>query len=114
MTPAEIARRAADIISGERAHVHGDFRKNHANIAASWTWYLQARFADSHCIHLTAHDAAIMMQLMKIARNLTGAHNPDDYVDSVGYAAIAGGIAEQDAEIADKILAKEGRGDAGK
>ncbi|HKR95167.1 MAG TPA: DUF6378 domain-containing protein [Candidatus Angelobacter sp.] len=107
MTPKDMALRAADLISGGRAHVHGDFRKNHANIAASWSWYLQARFAGAHVIQLTAHDAALMLELFKIARTLTGAHNPDDYVDAIGYAAIAGGIAEQDAEIGDKIEAAE-------
>ena len=107
MTPKDMALRAADLISGGRAHVHGDFRKNHANIAASWSWYLQARFAGARVIQLTAHDAALMLELFKIARTLTGAHNPDDYVDAIGYAAIAGGIAEQDAEIGDKIEAAE-------
>jgi hypothetical protein len=107
MTPKDMALRAADLISGGRAHVHGDFRKNHANIAASWSWYLQARFAGAHVIQLTAHDAALMLELFKIARTLTGAHNPDDYVDAIGYAAIAGGIAEQDAEIGDKIEVAE-------
>ena len=34
-----------------------------------------------------------MMELLKIARRLTGTFNLDDYVDSVGYAAIAGELA---------------------
>ena len=38
---------------------------------------------------LTGADAANMMELLKIARRKAGAHNPDDYVDAAGYAAIA-------------------------
>ena len=106
MTPSDIASSASRLVSGDRNATHGDFRRNHANIAALWSAYLQARFADKHCITVTPHDAACMMTLLKLARIMTGAHNPDDYVDAVGYAAIAGGIAEQDAHIADKATGR--------
>ncbi len=105
MKAHEIAERAAGLVSGDRNHTHGEAKRNHANIAAFWSAYLQARFAGKHCITVTPHDAACMMALLKIARTLTGAHNSDDYVDAVGYAAIAGAIAESDAEIGDRIEA---------
>lgn len=101
MAPGDVAAKAAHLISGGRAETHGDFRTNHANIGALWTAYLNARFSKAHCITLNPHDVACMMALLKIARTMTGSHNPDDYVDACGYAAIAGGIAEQDAAIAD-------------
>ena len=101
MAPSDVASRASGLVSIDRAATHGDFRRNHANIGALWTAYLCARFSDKHCITLNAHDVACMMALLKIARTMLGAHNPDDYVDACGYAAIAGGIAEQDAAIAD-------------
>ncbi len=34
------------------------------------------------------------MALLKIARTQNGEHNIDDYIDSCGYAAIAGEITE--------------------
>jgi hypothetical protein len=103
MTAQEIAERAGRLVSGERNVTHGEARRNHANIAAFWSAYLQARFAGRHCITVTAHDVACMMGLLKIARTLAGAHNPDAYVDAVGYAASAGAIAEQDAARGDAI-----------
>lgn len=101
MAPPDVASRAAGLVGGDRASTHGDFRQNQANIGALWTAYLNARFSKAHCITVNAHDVACMMALLKIARTMTGSHNPDDYVDACGYAAIAGGIAEQDAAIAD-------------
>jgi hypothetical protein len=103
MTAQQIAERAGRLVSGERNVTHGDARRNHANIGAFWSAYLQARFAGRHCITVTAHDVAWMMVLLKTARSLTGAHNVDDAVDCAGYAAIAGAIAEQDAAIGDAI-----------
>ena len=43
---------------------------------------------------LSLKDVALMMALLKIARTKLGEHNKDDYVDLVGYGAIAGEIAE--------------------
>jgi hypothetical protein len=77
--------------------------KNHANIGCMWSAYLQAK-TGMH-ITLSPGDAACMMSLLKIARTLAGAHNTDDYIDCVGYVAIAGGIAEQIAAVADQVTA---------
>lgn len=86
MKCVEIATKAAELIGGDRARQHGDKRTNHENIAVLWGGYLG--------VELTAHDVALMMALLKIARTKTGSHNPDDYVDGVGYLAIAGELAE--------------------
>ena len=82
VSASDIARKAASLVSGDRAKTHGDKQENHENIAALWTGYLD--------MAVTAKDVANMMVLLKIARTKTGEHNPDDYVDAVGYAAIAG------------------------
>ena len=107
MKAAEFAQRAADLIGGDRNRQHGDARKNHNNIAALWNGYLQRRFGGNHLIALNAHDVMLMMVLLKVARTLAGSHNPDDYTDMVGYAALAGGDAEQTAALADRIVAAE-------
>ena len=44
---------------------------------------------------LNGLDVALMMTLLKVARTKAGSHNPDDYVDMVGYSAIAGELAEK-------------------
>jgi len=108
MIPSEIASRAAELVGGNRAQTHGNYRTNHQNIAALWTTWLRLRFPQSPvCLTITAHDVAVMMNFLKCARTLTGTHNVDDAVDACGYSAIAGALREHDAGIADKILAGE-------
>lgn len=90
---AEICRRAAALVGGDRAATHGDKLTNHANIARLWSaylWNIDHRFPG-----LSALDAANMMEALKIARRQAGGHNPDDYIDGAGYAACAGEIAER-------------------
>ena len=45
-------------------------------------------------IIISPEDVAQLMSLLKIARTQAGEHNIDDYVDAVGYQAIAGEIAK--------------------
>jgi hypothetical protein len=85
MNAAEIARHAADLVSGDRNASHGEAHVNFENIRALWSAYLDRE--------LTAVDVALMMVLLKVARTKAGRHNPDDYVDAVGYAALAGELA---------------------
>jgi hypothetical protein len=83
-----IARKAADLVGGDRARTHGDKYENHRNIADLWRAYL------GH--EVSPVDVAVMMVLLKVARTKTGAHNPDDYIDMTGYAAIAAELAERE------------------
>jgi len=92
VTASGIARHAAKVVSGDRAMTHGESLENHSNIAALWTGYLD--------LPITPKDVANMMVLLKIARTKAGQHNPDDYLDAVGYAAIAGELAAR--EMADR------------
>ena len=60
---------------------HGEPKVAHTRIAAFWSAYLD------HPI--TAHDVAIMMILVKVARTKNGTINLDNYVDVAGYAGVA-------------------------
>jgi hypothetical protein len=94
MKASQIANHAAGLLDGDRQKTHGDKRANFESMAAFWTTYLRQRFGCD--ITLTATDAALMMVQLKVVRTLGGAHNPDDYVDGVGYMAIAGELADED------------------
>lgn len=107
MKRVEICETAARLIGGERNRQHGDPRPNHENIGALWNAYLERRFPQLAGARLSAHDVALMMSLLKIARTMAGNHNPDDYVDGVGYLAIAGGFAAEDAALAARIAGAE-------
>ena len=85
MKPRSILREAEEIISSDRERTHGKAEDNLANIATLWdAWCRVSRDAQ-----MTAHDVAIMMALLKIARTQTGTYNRDDYVDAAGYVALA-------------------------
>src|SRR5690606_22815946 len=70
MTASEIATKAAEIMSGDRARTHGDKRKNHENIAALWNAFLAIRREPA--APLSGSDVALMVGLLKIARTQLG------------------------------------------
>ena len=83
LMPHQVLTEAFKLVSTDRAAVHGEPKENHENIARLWDAYL-------HDIdHVTAHDVANMMELLKVARRKSGTINIDDYIDGAGYAAIA-------------------------
>ena len=75
---------AIKLTSGARAYDYGDKIINHNNIAKLWSAYLDVK--------IEAHDVAIMMALLKIARTKLGAVSKDTYIDMSAYSAIAGEI----------------------
>lgn len=87
MKNSDILNIASQLVNNDRNDQHGDMTTNHINIAKLWSAYKGVEF--------TAHDVAIMMALLKIARTKIGAVNPDDYVDACGYLGIAGEIASE-------------------
>lgn len=91
MKAVEIASKAADLVSGDRAAQHGDKKKNFENTAALWNAFIFSRPNPNG--PLTASDCASLMVLLKLARTQTGSLNPDDYVDMAGYSAVLGEIA---------------------
>ena len=80
----DILKEANELIAGDRHKDYGDKVENHNNIAKLWSAYKG--------IEITAHDVAIMMVLLKIARTKLGAVSRDTYIDMSDYGAIAGEI----------------------
>ena len=84
MDTKEFLKKADTLISGQRHKDYGDKTKNHKNIAKLWTAYLD--------VLVEAHDVAIMMSLLKVARTKLGDVSEDTYIDMAAYGAIAGEI----------------------
>ena len=62
--PHQVLTEAFKLVSTDRAAAHGEPKENHENIARLWDAYL-------HDIdHVTAHDVANMMELLKVARDM--------------------------------------------
>jgi len=89
MKASEILNTAASLVSGDRNRQHGDIKAHYDALAAMWTAVLVAA-GKAPDTPLDAHDAANMMEVLKIVRRYFGSVNDDDYVDGAGYAAIAG------------------------
>ena len=84
MKSNQILNQASVLVQGQREKDYGDKTENHNNIARLWSAYLD--------IPIQAHDVAILMALLKIARTKLGAVSKDTYVDMSAYSAIAGEI----------------------
>ena len=80
----EFLSEAIRLVGTDREKDYGDKVENHKNIARLWSAYLE--------IPIEAHDVAIMMALLKIARTKLGAVSKDTYIDMSAYSAIAGEI----------------------
>ena len=83
MISQDLLDEAKKLICGDRQEDYGDKLKNHQNIADFWSVFLEKE--------ITAHDVAICMALVKVAR-LMNQHKKDSYLDMAAYAAIAGEI----------------------
>ncbi len=92
MKAPDICRHAALMLSSDREDTHGDKTINHKNIAIMWDAFMRIR--KDPVAPISPLDVSLMMGLLKTARTQLGDHNPDDYLDMVGYAAIAGELAE--------------------
>lgn len=104
-TASEIAKHAARLVSGDRAATHGDKRDTFGRVARFWNAYLQCRFGIA-APTLTPSDTAHLLSLLKKARMMGGAYNLDDYIDDVGYAAIAGELADGEQRVAGTVRAQ--------
>lgn len=83
---------AHKVVNGERQDQYGEPEDSFACIADLWNAYL----ADHLQANLNAHNVAMMMALLKVARIKTGAGSADCYVDLCGYAALAADMWERD------------------
>ena len=80
----EYLEKASELVAGDRENDYGDKIHNHTNIAKLWSAYLDVK--------IEAHDVAILMTLLKIARTKLGIVSEDTYIDMSAYGAIAGEI----------------------
>ena len=83
MISQDLLKEATKLIGGDRQTDYGDKLTNHQNIADFWSIFLKKK--------ITAHDVAICMALVKVAR-LMNQHKKDSYIDMAAYATIAGEI----------------------
>ena len=94
----DLCEKALKTINGERQNQYGDPEDSFDLIAHYWTTYLDANLSRAfgmepdtmESIDLYSHDVAIMMTLLKIARMQGQEHKNDNYVDAIGYIALAG------------------------
>ena len=84
MKSNQILNQASVLVQGQREKDYGDKTENHNNIARLWSAYLG--------IKIEAHDVALMMVLLKMARTKLGEVSKDTYIDMSAYSAIAGEI----------------------
>lgn len=75
--------RALEVINGERQQSYGDPEDSFEEISWVWNWWL-----DSDNAPITAADVAMMMCLMKLAREKNGAGKTDNVVDACGYLGL--------------------------
>ena len=71
-----ILEQAKSIINGARQDEYGTPENSFEAIAAFWSTYKGVEFS--------AHDVAMMMALLKIARTKSGRGKADSYVDRCG------------------------------
>ena len=93
MTRKEILATAEKCVNGERQEQYGTPEDNFRTIAEFWQIYLSKKPQPTS---IDAHDVAVMMALLKIARIASGQIKDDNYIDLAGYAACAGEIATED------------------
>ena len=84
MKSNQVLNQASVLVQGQREKDYGDKTENHNNIAKLWSAYLD--------IKIDAHDVALMMALLKMARTKLGEVSKDTYIDMSAYSAIAGEI----------------------
>ena len=78
-TREEVLQTAESLVMGDRNKDYSDPRENFAQTAELWSSYKGIDF--------TAHDVAVMMILVKVARLSTSPHKLDNWIDVAGYAA---------------------------
>lgn len=92
MNRSDIINEADQAINHDRAATHGDAESSFDDIAILWNWWIEKRGGPQ----LTAFDVAMMMDLFKTVRAANNPSHTDNYIDKVGYTAIAGEIISND------------------
>lgn len=85
-----VLRTAIKYVTKDRQADHGKPENTFGLIAELWSAYLQAK--------VEPHDVAMLMALLKIARQQGNPGNIDNYIDLAGYAACAAELADPNAQ----------------
>ena len=88
MNRSEILDTAKQYVNVDRAGTHGDAESNFGLIAAYWSAHLN--------VSIRAHDVAVMMTLMKLARARSNPKHTDNWIDGCGYLALGGEAAGEE------------------
>jgi len=90
-TRANLLDIAKNHVTKDRQADHGDAEDNFTRIAGYWSVHLG--------VPIAAHDVAVMMALLKVARIKSNPEHVDNWVDGAGYFACGGEVALRDKEI---------------
>lgn len=85
---ADLLRDAAALVDGDRAGVYGPPEENLVRIAALWTVLFDRPF--------TAHEVAMAMAAVKLARLAVTPNHHDSWIDLAGYAAVGWEVIRRD------------------
>lgn len=88
MNRADILDTAKEYVTKDRAATHGSAEANFGLIAAYWSAHLNK--------NIKAHDVAVMMTLLKLARAKSNPAHADNWIDGCGYLACGGEIADKE------------------
>lgn len=91
----QLTQTAASLITGERQNDYGPPVVNFQRIANLWNAHMETNI-------FTPRKVAELMLLLKMARTITSP-TEDSYVDAIGYAAIAGELADLEREAAKRL-----------
>jgi hypothetical protein len=94
MKASDIARKATDLVGGDRKAAYGDVMDGLAKIAVLWNALLTAA-GKAPARPLDEHDVGQMMVNLKQARAYTGPHRSDNHVDQAGWSSVAGEASER-------------------
>ena len=82
-------------VCGDRNLTHGEPENSFAMIADLWDIFIKQRYLkEGDDWTLSPRDVCLMMDLLKIAREVCGQSHPDNYIDIAGYAACAAELAD--------------------
>lgn len=88
MNRSDILDTAKEVITKERQATHGSAEDNFGLIAAYWSAHLGR--------NIKAHDVAVMMTLLKLARAKANPKHIDNWIDGCGYLALGGETAAEE------------------
>lgn len=92
MKAQDILTEAETVVGGDRAAAYGDPMDGLSRIAIAWNAHLHMTGNPTRTA-ITPLDVAWMMEGLKRARAFTGPYRADNYIDAIGWAAVAGEVA---------------------